>query len=148
VTHLMKKRRTNMSELDSQLKTDKQTGVAAVEGLGSQYRRPFQTEACLGYDGPTQMWIDGRLTYDDPDGSRIPMLPADVRAQWPTTRLTPDAVRIAFAADAGQHVIRLARGVLSDRDPGIFLRFRRVDMPAFDPQVRPVLPVVAKERDQ
>ena len=28
---------------------------------------------------------------------------------------------------------------------GIFLRFRRLDMPAFNPQARPALPVVAKE---
>ena len=133
-----------------------ESGATRVAAEGSAQRviyeacftcaEPMRLEGCLGYDGPTQMWLDGRLIHDDPDGTRIAMLPADVRAQWPTTRLTPDAARIAFEADAGKHVLRIARGLLSDRDPGIFLRFRRLDMPAFNPEVRPALPVVTQEK--
>jgi hypothetical protein len=89
-------------------------------------------------------WLDRRLSYDDPDGSKIPMLSSAVRADWPVTRIQPDLVRIEFEAEAGAHELRIARGLLSDRDAGIFLRFRRVDMPAFNPAVRPVLPEITR----
>lgn len=127
-------------------------GQNAAEGNGPRViyaahftcTEPMRLEFCLGYDGPTQVWLDRRLSYDDPDGSKIPMLSSAVRADWPVTRIQPDLVRIEFEAEAGAHELRIARGLLSDRDAGIFLRFRRVDMPAFNPAVRPVLPEITR----
>jgi hypothetical protein len=110
---------------------------------------PMRLEACLGYDGPTQVWIDGGLIYDDPDGSKIPMLPSALRTTWPVTRIVPDAVCLGFEAAAGTHEIRIARGLLKDRDPGIFLRFKRTDMPVFSLAAkRPALPKLLTDSTQ
>ena len=71
--------------------------------------------ACLGYDGPVKLWIDGREAFHDPDGKN------------PARRNT--ATKVLFAASSGTHDILVALGSNHGKAWGIFLRFERLDVP-------------------
>ena len=75
----------------------------------------MQLAACLGYDGPVKLWVDGQELFHDPAGTN----PACV-----------DAARIAFKAEPGEHEVLVALGSNQGKAWGLFLRFERLDVPA------------------
>lgn len=70
--------------------------------------------ACLGYDGPVKLWVDGKQRYHDPKG---------------TNPAVEDEAAIPFAAEKGTYDILVAFGSNRGRAWGIFLRFERLDIP-------------------
>lgn len=69
--------------------------------------------ACLGYDGPVKMWIDGRQVCDDPAGAN----PAII-----------DRSKVRFAGTKGSHDVVVVLGTNRGRAWGIYLRFERLDV--------------------
>jgi len=69
--------------------------------------------ACLGYDGPVKVWIDGQEKFHDPNGAN------------PACR---DSARVAFSAPAGTHEVLVALGSNKGQAWGIFLRLERLDV--------------------
>jgi sialate O-acetylesterase len=74
---------------------------------------PMKLAACLGYDGPVKLWIDGKEKFHDPEGTN----PA-----W------EDRAKAPFNASRGKHEVVVAFGTNNSRGWGIFLRFQRVDV--------------------
>ena len=75
---------------------------------------PMRLAALLGYDGPVQLWIDGRAVFQDPRGSN----PAPL-----------DKAAVKFTAQPGKHQVLVALGSNQCKAWGIFLRFERLDIP-------------------
>ena len=69
--------------------------------------------ACLGYDGPVMMWVDGRRVFSDPKG---------------TNPARQDSARVPFVAQRGTHEVVIALGTNRGAAWGIFLRFERTDV--------------------
>jgi len=76
--------------------------------------------ACLGYDGPVKVWIDGKEIFHDPQG---------------TNPMERDDAKVAFDADQGRHDILIAFAWdstfwVNPNQPawGICLRFERTDL--------------------
>jgi sialate O-acetylesterase len=69
---------------------------------------------CVGYDGPTKVWIDRKEVFHDPKGTN----PA-----W------EDRGKAKFDAEPGRHEILVGLGTNQCRAWGIFLRFERFDVP-------------------
>ena len=73
---------------------------------------PMKLAACLGYDGPIKLWINGEELFHNPNGTN----PA-----W------EDMKRVKFDAKPGTYEVLVALG--SKPNPwGIFLRFERLDV--------------------
>ena len=70
--------------------------------------------ACLGYDGPVKLWIDGKELYHDPNGVN----PA-----------VQDEASVPFLGEKGSHKVLVAFGSNRGRGWGIFLRFERLSIP-------------------
>lgn len=75
---------------------------------------PMKLAACIGYDGPVKLWVDGKEIFHDPEG---------VNPAW------EDRAKVKFSADAGEHQILLALGSNQCRAWGIFFRLERLDVP-------------------
>ena len=75
---------------------------------------PMQVDIMLGYDGPVKVWLDGRPVYHDPNG---------------TNPALPDEVKIPVKLSRGNHAVRVALASNHGKAWGIFLRFRRSDVP-------------------
>lgn len=75
---------------------------------------PMKLGACLGYDGPVKMWIDGRQVFHDPNG---------------TNPAVPDRAVVRFDAPKGRHEILVALASNHGKAWGIFLRFERLGVP-------------------
>ena len=75
---------------------------------------PMPLSACLGYDGPVKVWIDGREAFCDPAGTR----PIGI-----------DKVKIPFEASAGQQEVLIALCSDYGQAWGMRLRFLRRDLP-------------------
>lgn len=69
--------------------------------------------ACVGYDGPVKVWVDGKPLFHDDRGTN----PA-----W------ADKARRRFNVDAGVHEVIVALGTNRGRAWGIFLRLERLDV--------------------
>lgn len=74
---------------------------------------PMKLSACIGYDGPVKLWINGKEMYHDPKGAN----PAN-----------KDQGVIKFNGTPGRHQILVALGSNSGRAWGMFLRFVRRDV--------------------
>lgn len=73
---------------------------------------PMKLGACLGYDGPIKLWIDGEEKFHNPNG---------------TNPAYEDMKVVKFDAAAGTHEVVIALG--SKPNPwGIYLRFERFDV--------------------
>ncbi|MBI2193127.1 MAG: hypothetical protein HYU36_14200 [Planctomycetes bacterium] len=70
--------------------------------------------ACVGYDGPVKVWVDGREIFWDPKG---------VNPAW------EDKGRATFDAEPGQHQVLIGLGTNQCKAWGIFLRFERLRIP-------------------
>lgn len=92
--------------------------------------RKMRLAACLGYDGPVKMWIDGQEKFHDPNG----MNPAN-----------KDAAKVAFTATPGIHEIVVALGSNHGQAWGIYLRAERLDDPRKRPEHNTVNFVEAQE---
>jgi hypothetical protein len=91
----------------------------------------MQLAACLGYDGPVKMWVDGREMLVDPSGTN----PAII-----------DKKRIKFDAAPGRHEVVVALNSHKGLAWGIYLRFERLDVSRAMLQKSPdqvVLPTLA-----
>jgi hypothetical protein len=69
--------------------------------------------ACVGYDGPVKVWIDGKQVYHDPAGTN----PA-----W------EDQGKSRIEGTPGKHEVVIAFGTNNNRAWGIFFRFERTDV--------------------
>jgi hypothetical protein len=78
-----------------------------------QCAEPMRLAACVGYDGPVKVWVDGREAFVDPNGTN----PAIV-----------DKKKIKFDAAAGRHQVVVALNSHGGMAWGIFLRFERLDV--------------------
>lgn len=78
-------------------------------------REVMRLQIGLGYDGPVKLWTDGRERFRDPKGANPAWLDKSI---------------IPWKASKGRHEIIIALGSNSGRAWGIFLRFRRVDVPS------------------
>ena len=76
---------------------------------------PMKLVACLGYDGPVKMWIDGRKVFHDPNG---------------TNPACPDASLVPFSARRGRHEMLIALGSNQGRAWGVLLRIERRGVPS------------------
>ncbi len=74
---------------------------------------PMKLSACIGYDGPVKLWIDGKEMYHDPKG---------------TNPANKDQGVVKFNGTPGRHQILIAQGSNSGRAWGMFLRFMRRDV--------------------
>ena len=74
---------------------------------------PMKLAACIGYDGPVKLWINGKEVLHDPNG---------------TNPAVEDAKKIKFDASIGRHEIVVGFGTNSKRAWGVFLRFERIDV--------------------
>lgn len=70
--------------------------------------------AWMGYDGPVKVWLDGRLTFHDPNG---------------TNPGTKDQAAIPLDAPAGRREFLVAWSSNQGKAWGLFLRFERTDLP-------------------
>ena len=75
---------------------------------------PMRLSACLGYDGPVKLWLDGVLKFHDPEG---------------TNPATPDKALVAFDAAPGKHEALVALSYNHGQAWGLALRFLRHDVP-------------------
>lgn len=75
----------------------------------------MKLNACVGYDGPVKMWIDGRLRYQDPDGINPGV---------------EDQGVVPFRAARGEHEVIVALGSNHGMAWGMMLRFERTDVTA------------------
>ncbi len=73
----------------------------------------MKLSACIGYDGPVKLWVDGNEIFHDPKGCN----PA-----------TLDQGVAKFNGTPGRHQVLVALGSNSGRAWGIFLRFVRHDV--------------------
>ena len=71
--------------------------------------------ACLGYDGPVKIWVDGRKIFHDPHG---------------TNPVCPDESIVPFSARRGRHEMLIAMGSNQGSAWGICLRIERRGVPA------------------
>lgn len=74
---------------------------------------PMKLAACLGYDGPVKLWIDGKELFHDPNG---------------VNPGRPDKARIDFDATRGRHEVLVALGSNHGLAWGIHFRLERRDV--------------------
>ena len=91
-----------------------QNDATALFSCPFEVAEPMRLSACLGYDGPVKLWIDGALKFHDPAGSN----PA-----------TPDKAKVVFDAAPGRHEALVALSSNHGKAWGLALRFLRHDVP-------------------
>ena len=74
---------------------------------------PMELSACIGYDGPLKVWIDGDMKFHDPNG---------------TNPATVDKASVSFKVNPGKHEILIALSSNNGKAWGLFLRFLRRDV--------------------
>ncbi len=79
-----------------------------------QCSESMKLDLCLGYDGPVKVWLDGKLICHDPNG---------------TNPAVPDRKVIPIDAVKGRHEVIIAMGSNCGKAWGMFLRFRRRQLP-------------------
>jgi len=75
---------------------------------------PMRLAASVGYDGPVQVWVDGKKVFEDLKGKP----PA-----WPD-----EGTGRSFLASRGQHQVRVLLGADGGNSWGVFLRLQRLDV--------------------
>ncbi len=91
-------------------------------------KEPMKLAACIGYDGPIKIFIDGKEIFHDPEGTN----PA-----W------EDKAKVKFDIMPEIHRIIIALGSNKCKAWGIYFRFERIDIP--DEKLKETISVLLPE---